>query len=109
MLILKTRLKNAIVRNADGMDLSFTLKNLSVNGENRGCSGFIRNQANGSVVYVDTEPTCSPALALMYRYANSEHDFTGYHNRWAKNLEDLSTSVVKLLKKTPAEAKDYRV
>lgn len=109
MLILSTKLKNAITKKANGMELKFTLKNISVNGQKRGCSGFIRNMANDSVVYVNTE--VFGWLTLMYRYADNEQDFKGYHNRWTReiNLDELAEAVCKLLMQTPAEANDRRV
>ena len=110
MLILSTKLKNAINQHANGMDLTFTLKNISINGSKRGCSGFIRNNANGSVVYVNTEEVFLTSVTrYMYRYAYDELDYTGYHNRWADTLDELAYSVCRLLKSTPQEQNDRRL
>lgn len=110
MLILSTKLKNAINKHANGMDLIFTLKNISINGSKRGCSGFIRNNANGSVMYVTTERSCATFLKpYMYRYADNEKDYTGYHNRWAKTLDELASAICTCLHKTPQEQNERRI
>ena len=49
MLILTTKLKNAINKKKPGME--FSLHQISVNGNKRGTSGWIRNPENNSVVY----------------------------------------------------------
>lgn len=108
MLILSTKLKNAISTHAKGMDLAFTLKNISINGSKRGCSGFIRNNANGSVVYVNTEEPCLSNLHYMYRYADNEKDYRGYHNRWANTLDELASAICTCLKSTPQVQNDRR-
>ena len=109
MLILSTKLKNAINKHANGMDLTFTLKNISINGSKRGCSGFIRNNANGSVVYVNTECVGIANLRYMYRYADNEKDYKGYRNRWAKTLDELASAICTCLHKTPQEVNDRRI
>ena len=109
MIILSTKLKNAINKHANGMNLTFTLKNISINGSKRGCSGFIRNNANGSVIYVTTEEPCSPSLHYMYRYADHEKDWTGYRNRWANTLDELASAICTCLHKMPTEVNDRRI
>lgn len=111
MLILSTKLKNAINSHANGMDLTFTLKNISINGSKRGCSGFIRNNANGSVVYVNTERAFAPfkEIPYMYRYADHEKDYKGYRNRWANTLDELASAICTCLKSTPQEQNDRRI
>ena len=91
------------------MNLQFTLRNISINGRKTGCSGFVRNLDNGSVVYVTTEEPCLSTLHYMYRYAENEKDSRGYHNRWANTLEELAAAIVDLLRKTPQEVKDFRI
>ena len=105
MLILSTKLKNAINNHANGMDLTFTLKNI----EKRGCSGFIRNNANGSVIYVTTEEPCLSSLHYMYRYADHEKDYRGYRNRWANTLDELASAICTRLHKTPADTNERRI
>lgn len=109
MLILSTKLKNAINKQCGDMPLQFTLKNITINGAKRGCSGFVRNLDNNTVVYVDTEEPCLSNLHYMYRYADHEKDWTGYRNRWADTLDALVYSVCRLLKSTPQEQNDRRV
>lgn len=88
MLILATKLKN---RFSAGHACS--LKNIRVNAEKRGCSGFI--SLGGVHVYVNTEPCGS--LGLMYRTAESLQDYTGGVNRWARDLDSLVAGVNSLL------------
>lgn len=109
MLILSTKLRNAITQHANGMDLTFTLKNISINGSKRGCSGFIRNNTNGSVMYVNTEEPCLSTLHYMYRYADNEKDYRGYRNRWANTLDELAVAICTCLHKTPQEQNDRRI
>lgn len=109
MLILSTKLKNAVNKKANGMDLQFTLANITINGNKRGCSGFIRNKANNSVIYVTTEEPCLSSLHYMYRYANNEKDYKGYRNRWANTLEELATAICICLQHTPQEVNDIRI
>lgn len=109
MIVLSTKLKNTILKKAVGMNLSFSLKNININGGKRGCSGFIRNMENNSVIYVNTEKPMSFNLHYMYRYADGEKDFKGYHNRWANTLDELAENICKCLLITPQEAKDYRI
>lgn len=109
MLILSTKLKNAINTHANGMDLTFTLKNITVNGSKRGCNGFIRNNANGSVIYVTTEEPCVSYLHYMFRYADDEKDYTGYRNRWATTLDELASAICTCLHKMPTEVNDRRI
>lgn len=106
MLILTTKLKNALNKQGGEMPLQFTLKNITINGEKRGCSGFVRNLDNNTVVYINTEMPCTH-LNYMYRYADHEKDFTGYHNRWANSLEELAKATINLLKSTPQN--DWRI
>lgn len=70
------------------------LKNIRVNGDPRGCSGFI---AHGDrIVYVNTEPCGS--LGFMYRTAEHMKDYTGGVNRWAKDIDSLVAGINQLLK-----------
>jgi hypothetical protein len=104
MLILSTKLRNAINAHANGMDLAFDLKNISINGSKRGCSGFIRNNANGSVVYVNTEDSIQAHIpCYMFRYADNEKDFTGYTNHFARSLDQLSKAICGFLENTRQE------
>lgn len=110
--ILAVKAKNAIKRSAEavGMTVEFSIKNIIVNGCRCGCSGFVKNVENNSVVYLNTEPTCASFIPpYLYRYADNMKDYRGYHNRFAHTLEELVEAIVKLLKATPQEAKDFKV
>lgn len=88
MLILSTKLKNRFTPAH-----AVALKNIRVNEDKRGCSGFISLQ--GFHVYVNTEP-CG-TLGYMYRTAKHTNDWTGGPNRWAKDLDSLVRGVNELL------------
>ena len=87
-MILSTKLKNRF-----SPAHQVNLKNISVNGNKRGCSGFI--SLAGAIVYVNTEPCGS--LGLMYRTAEHLKDYTGGPNRWAKDLDSLVAGINQLL------------
>lgn len=108
-LVLSTKLKNAIKRaNPNGV-YEFHLKTITVNGVKRGCSGFIVNKANNSIVYTTTEPVMTN-LTYMYRFADSLSDFYGYRNRWCKTrtVDCLAAEIITLLQTTPQQARDIR-
>jgi len=90
MPIFSTKLKNQF-----STSHNVALKNISVNGDKRGCSGFI--SLKDSIVYVNTEPCGS--LGYMYRTAEHLKDYTGGVNRWAKDLDSLVFGVNQLLNK----------
>lgn len=106
--ILSVKLKNMMTAAAPNMDLYFYLKNISINGDKRGCSGFIKNRENNSVVYVSTE-VISLTSGFLYRYADDTNDYHGYHNRYAKTTDELCQSIKKMLQTTPAAAGDHRI
>jgi hypothetical protein len=89
MLILSTKLKNRFTSVHQ-----MHLKNIRVNDDKRGCSGFI--QKGDAIVYVNTEPCGS--LGYMYRTAAHLKDYTGGVNRWAKDLDSLVQGINQLLK-----------
>jgi hypothetical protein len=89
MLILSTKLKNRF-----SSAHNVALKNIAVNGNKRGCSGFI--ERGGAIVYVNTEPCGS--LGYMYRTAAHMKDYTGGVNRWAKDLDSLVAGINQLLR-----------
>ena len=89
MLILSIKLKNRF-----SSVHHVHLKNIAVNGDKRGCSGFIT--LGDRIVYVNTE-SCG-SLGYMYRTAQHLKDFTGGVNRWAKDLDSLVHGINQLLK-----------
>ena len=111
-MLLSTKLKNLITKASKDkdMDLEFHLKNILVNGQKRGCSGFVRNKKNGLIVYVDTERSVLSSLKnYMYRYADDVKDFTGYRNRWCDTPEQLAANICALLADPAEKASDIRI
>ncbi len=88
-MILSTKLKNRFTSVHQ-----VHLKNIRVNDDKRGCSGFIA--LGDRIVYVNTEPCGS--LGYMYRTAAHLKDYTGGVNRWAKDLDSLVQGINQLLK-----------
>ena len=73
-------------------------KNIRINGETRGCSGFVRY--HGRIVYFTTERPCYGPLSdkFMYRKANSMQDLTGGTNQWCGNDKiALARDIARLL------------
>jgi len=89
MLILSTKLKNRFTSVHQ-----VHLKNIRVNDDKRGCSGFI--SLGDRIVYVNTEPCGS--LGYMYRTAQHLKDYTGGVNRWARDLDSLVAGINQLLR-----------
>lgn len=67
---------------------TFHLKNISINGQRRGCSGFVVENSTGRVAYITTEPFFKGGLCgnkentLMYRAAENLKDYRGGTNHW---------------------------
>ena len=105
MLILTTKLKNAINKRISGME--FYLSQITVNGNKRGTSGFIKNPENGLIIYVNTEGIKwdGKGRQYMYRYADSvrDHSSLKYRNRWAYSLDELAENIVNLLQEPDPE------
>ena len=96
-VIMSVKLKNAINK-AYGKPLEFKLSNISVNGDKRGCSGFVKNPENGVVVYVNTEKSVLKSLGYLVRYARDFKDYTGTRNRNDHfSLEDIVEEVCEML------------
>ena len=98
-LILSTKLKNAINKAFKGEEncLEIKLKNISINGQKRGCSGFIRNKVNGNVIYVDTEDPLW--LGYLRRYAEDMNDYGGRggFNQFSKDFKTLVADLVSMI------------
>lgn len=88
MLILSTKLKNRFTPAH-----TVTLKNIRVNDDKRGCSGFI--SLGDSIVYVNTE-----VLGGGYLYRTAAHlkDYCGGVNRYARDLDTLVQGINQLLR-----------
>lgn len=104
-MLLKTKLTNQIKAEAEKyhMPVVFNLKNIKINGQNRGCSGHVTSVYSGSCVYVNTEESCYAPLAgkSMCRYALNDKDYSSNglingNNRWYDN-EEFAKYVVALL------------
>lgn len=85
-----------------GMPYELKVKDIDVNGQKRGCSGFIQNTQTGKVCYITTETffdrRCGSGLygsnnkAVMMRTAASTKDFTGGANQWLPISEIVTTA-----------------
>ena len=88
MLILSTKLKNQFPSTH-----TVALKNIAVNGDKRGCSGFIAR--GDAIVYVNTEVLGG---GYLYRTAAHMKDYSGGVNRYARDLASLVAGVNSLLR-----------
>ena len=96
-MILARTLENA-VRISFGTEITASLRNIRIDGAARGCTGFFVNPENNACVYVNTEASIDPKRSLLYRYADDMKDFTGYRDRYAKDLDDLVQKISEMLK-----------
>lgn len=108
--LLSIKLKNMVRKKAserDGYEPEFSLSNILVNGNKRGCSGFIGNPLNGTVVYVDTEPCAYGGITgYLYRYAKSVGNYSGHgrnHFTDEYDPEMLAADVVGFLRHAKGE------
>lgn len=95
--ILKTALKNAVVRTNRANNYEFHLNNISINGDKRGCSGFIKNSINNKIVYVNTETSPLLQNKLLIRYAKSLTDYTGEQNHFTNSKDKLTEMIITML------------
>ncbi len=78
------------------------IKNISINGQRRGCSGFITNLETGKICYITTELFFNGAKgsglwndsnkAIMMRTAKNLHDYTGGLNHWIPKEKIVETA-----------------
>lgn len=110
-MLLKAKLTKQLKVEAaiQGIVVEIYLKDISINGSKRGCSGHVVNTATGSCVYLDTEDSILSSLAgrSMYRLAKNTKDWSSNslkngNNRWTED-ENLAHSVISLLKKEKGE------
>ena len=87
-MILSTKLKNQFPSTH-----TVALKNIAVNGDKRGCSGFIAR--GDAIVYVNTEVLGG---GYLYRTAAHMKDYSGGVNRYAKDLDSLVGGINSLLR-----------
>ena len=96
MPLMSVKLKNRFVKANPTLEVH--LRNIRINGDPRGCSGFIVNPANGKIAYVNTEGSVYGPLQgkIMYRTAEHLKDYTGGMNRWS-TPDEIVTDVWDLL------------
>lgn len=93
-LILRTKVKNAILKLNPNANYEFSLDNVPhINGnKERGyCFGRIRNNDNGEVIYLNTEPSCREGLQFLFRKAKDFKDFSSlcYCNHYADTFDEF--------------------
>jgi hypothetical protein len=94
--LLATKLKNQLL--AVEPALTVQLKNVRINGEAFGCSGFITDPATGTVVYLNTDHNHGTNYDRAYfRTARDTRDYTGGLNHFA-DYESLAEDAVRLAK-----------
>ena len=93
MGILATKLKNNVIKANEfkNLELSFHLKNISRNEIKYGCSGFIKNENNGKIVYVNTDTDDTPNFGLLYRTAPLLNNYSGHGFNQFGNPDDEET------------------
>lgn len=89
-----TKVKNAL-RKVDP-NLRTELKNIRINGQLQGCSGFIVDDDAQRVVYINTEGLVGFSGKVLYRIAASTTDYAGGRNRYT-SAADLIADVLELL------------
>lgn len=92
--LLATKLKNQLL--AINPELTVQLKNISINGDKQGCSGFVTDPTSDKIAYLNTEHNHHTGAPLLYREAAHLKDFTGGRNRHA-DYDELAEKVVALL------------
>lgn len=98
--ILAVATRNAIKKANPTAKLEFGLRNIVINGQKRGCSGFVHDPATGHTVYVNTESSCI-GLGYLVRSALSKEkagcgsDGANYHE---KDLAAIARRVHALLR-----------
>lgn len=91
-----TKLKNALKK--IDPDLVFDLRNIRINGQLQGCSGFVTDPSTDKIVYASTD--CNHGSSLDHAYIrNAAHtkDCRGGRNRFHSYAE-LPAAIIKLLR-----------
>ena len=92
-VLSSVKLRNQLLKLDSTLDVR--LKNVRVNGQLRGCSGFVGNGT--SWVYVNAEHDRGISPDALYRTATGPTDYTGGRNQFAP-YGDLAWAVVSTLK-----------
>lgn len=78
------------------------LKNVRINGNLVGCSGFVTEKESGRVIYLTTDfgvaPAPSSKTKVMYRMARSDRDYIGGYNRYCQ-IDQLGQDLASLFHK----------
>ena len=75
-----------------GLDYTFNLNNIDINGSKRGCWGFITNNKNNKVCYITTEASGASWLKpVMIRTAKNIRDYTGGINNFIDVIDIVKT------------------
>lgn len=110
-IILSQSIKRRLATQFPNQELEYGIKNIKVNGDSRGCSGFIKNNKTGILIYINTEPSgCyfRPTLSdkrtgynILIRYAKDMKDYRGGMNYFvdAYYLYDILVDILKGEKK----------
>lgn len=80
--------------------VEINMSKISVNGDIRGASGFIKHTKTNLIVYVSTENGVSYnqfESKYLYRCARNLKDYSGGGNRYANSQNELFSSVMALL------------
>lgn len=92
-------------------DYMFSLRNININGQKTGCSGYIYNPSTGLVLYVNTEKSVASWLKeTMVRYVSfrekNEKDFSkSKFTNGTENVnvfcdrDELASTIIKMLEK----------
>lgn len=94
-VLLATTLKNRFKKYGN---FECNFKNIKINGENRGCDGFITNPVNNRVVYLTTEKPYYRSLCnqCIYRRVRYVGDYGKGHSNFCTE-EELVDNVVREL------------
>lgn len=91
--ISMTKVKNAIHK--INPSLTFKLSNIRINGQLRGCSGFITNPNTNKIAYINTESVLSNHK-ILYRTAEHNKDFTGGSNQYT-DVDNYAKCIIGLI------------
>lgn len=93
-VVSATKVRNAIIKIDPTLQVS--LRNVRINGQLQGCTGFVTNPANGKVAYLSTDRNHGTNSHAMYRTAKHNKDFSGGTNRFC-GVADLPIKVIRLV------------
>lgn len=94
-----TKIKNLIKK--DYPHLEPHLSNIRINGQLRGCSGFLVDTNNNRIAYINTEASAYSPRGPQALIRNARHlkDYSGLRNRFVPlHTETIVSSVSELLK-----------